>query len=443
VDAIGKGKLGVAEVGRRGDVEAAVTDEVHMAAVAELTPGAVRLHGAIANMPARTTAMFGAPVKAAGDLAHAAGFFVMDVRPMLDGAHPMLRELSHTFAGPLVVTMPTSSGLPFAMRVALSDPAKAKKIIQHCDVSLTMLGATVDKGVCRVASGVPLLGTIEAWVENTELRVGARTQQPGPAVPLGAFGDELAGGSWSFVMYGHGSVLGTPVHDQLLQAGGTVAGVGALQELGVAGRMDGTTFRLVLAARTIWANPPDIANQLEALIATPSASRASEVTAIVKRAPTSPFAHDQAAGPSGMLGATIFGGLVFGLVIPAVFDTLGKPAQAEATAQLRKLGTAAETHRRNKGSYPAGKADLNPATPCCTGPNQQCAAAAWTDPVWTALRFAIKRPTRFQYAYRSDGKTFTATAIGDLDCDGISVVYTLTGNADGTTTLTEPTPGSD
>lgn len=78
-----------------------------------------------------------------------------------------------------------------------------------------------------------------------------------------------------------------------------------------------------------------------------------------------------------------------------------------------------------------------------SGPRQNCPIVAWNDPVWRALGFAIDQPSQFQYAYRSDGKTFTATAIGDLDCDGISVVYTLTGNADGTTTLTEPTPGSD
>jgi hypothetical protein len=45
--------------------------------------------------------------------------------------------------------------------------------------------------------------------------------------------------------------------------------------------------------------------------------------------------------------------------------------------------------------------------------------------VWTRLDFQIDDPGYFQYAYESDGKTATATATGDLDCDGTSIVYTL------------------
>src|SRR6266478_1926075 len=55
----------------------------------------------------------------------------------------------------------------------------------------------------------------------------------------------------------------------------------------------------------------------------------------------------------------------------------------------------------------------------------------WTsDPVWTALEFQIDEPNLFHYSYESDGKTFKATAVGDLDCDGKPSTYTLDGKSE-------------
>jgi hypothetical protein len=68
------------------------------------------------------------------------------------------------------------------------------------------------------------------------------------------------------------------------------------------------------------------------------------------------------------------------------------------------------------------------------------------DPVWQALDFSIEEPHRFRYTYESDGKTATATAIGDLDCDGTAITYTLSATApDGTPTvqITEPPANAD
>lgn len=39
-------------------------------------------------------------------------------------------------------------------------------------------------------------------------------------------------------------------------------------------------------------------------------------------------------------------------------------------------------------------------------------------PAVAALEFQTDQPHFFQYSYRSDSKTFTATAVGDIDCDG-------------------------
>ena len=94
------------------------------------------------------------------------------------------------------------------------------------------------------------------------------------------------------------------------------------------------------------------------------------------------------------------------------------------------------------------EAPLTPAKSCCGQPNNRCAVAtnAWTSsPVWQALDFLIDEPNLFQYSYKRDGKTVEATAVGDLDCDGTFITYTLhvdalNGNPSGM--LTKPPPNS-
>jgi hypothetical protein len=67
-------------------------------------------------------------------------------------------------------------------------------------------------------------------------------------------------------------------------------------------------------------------------------------------------------------------------------------------------------------------------------------------PVWHALDFEIDQPSLFRYSYESNGKTFTAKAVGDLDCDGIEITYELNGEVSGghpTYRLTEPSLDAD
>ncbi len=108
---------------------------------------------------------------------------------------------------------------------------------------------------------------------------------------------------------------------------------------------------------------------------------------------------------------------------------------AEAKLQLNRIGKAAKVAFIEKAAYPVGKIGPTPATACCQQPGKQCApvAADWADPVWQALELQIDVPFRFQYSYESDGKTFTATAVGDLACDGRLTTHTATGTvtADG------------
>jgi hypothetical protein len=85
-------------------------------------------------------------------------------------------------------------------------------------------------------------------------------------------------------------------------------------------------------------------------------------------------------------------------------------------------------------AFTTGKAKTLPAgDTCCKGEKGKCAVTTeWaTDPVWKALEFSIDEPTLYRYTYEStDGKSFTATAVGDTDCDGQNATFTLTGKLD-------------
>lgn len=124
------------------------------------------------------------------------------------------------------------------------------------------------------------------------------------------------------------------------------------------------------------------------------------------------------------------------------------PRKNEAELQLNKIGKNLKTYYIVNAAFPQGAAKQLPAKSCCGQPNNRCAATQdWlSDPVWQALDFSIDEDSLFQYSYTSDGKTFHAEAIGDLDCDGISITYKLDGDAlDGKprVTLTPPPPNSD
>jgi len=101
---------------------------------------------------------------------------------------------------------------------------------------------------------------------------------------------------------------------------------------------------------------------------------------------------------------------------------------AEAQVQLNRLSKSLKTAWNTTAAFPAGRAGPTPATPCCKNADGRCpATAAWSsDRIWSELDFEVLDVGHFQFAYESDGKTATATAIADLDCDGTPIRYTLT-----------------
>jgi hypothetical protein len=154
--------------------------------------------------------------------------------------------------------------------------------------------------------------------------------------------------------------------------------------------------------------------------------------------------------------ATAIVGLVIGVVmilavvaIPAFLSYTHKSKSSEATTMLNRLGRHAKMAYGETTEFPKGKVGPTPAGTCCGQPNAKCptSPADWNDPVWQELEFSIDEPTIYQFSYESDGRSFTATATGDADCDGELATYTLTGTIDASgnpaVTLTKPPPGQN
>ncbi len=144
-------------------------------------------------------------------------------------------------------------------------------------------------------------------------------------------------------------------------------------------------------------------------------------------------------------------------------DYQAKGKVTEAGSALDQIGKGAKRAYGETGAFPIGSSKLLPANNansdvgagCCGGKsdgqkiNNKCPASKdWaSDPVWSALGFSIDDASAYRYQYDSkDGKTFTATAVGDADCDGQPATFTLTGKLDAagnpTTELTKPPAGT-
>lgn len=129
------------------------------------------------------------------------------------------------------------------------------------------------------------------------------------------------------------------------------------------------------------------------------------------------------------------------------FDDYAKKSKAsEASVMLNKIAKSAKRAFIENNSFPTANGALLPALPagsksCCGGKggskaspgttvNNKCPAdpeAFAKDPGWTALEFSVDEASNYQYSYVGGAKSFTAYAIGDLDCDGESATWKLEG----------------
>ncbi len=457
---LGKGNLRdrLAKLGTRGDIESigiglpGPTSPIDYTAAVQLAPGAVAVRVAVTGLPPQA-AMFlakgGKPVTR-GD--HAAGFALIDFRGASALWPPPAQMFAKTLAGPLSIAIPNDSTVEG--QLPLSDLTPWRQLMAKCASIPAPPGIQIKAAgdACEVSfSGK----TAKFWLGDSALRFAIEGgSSAGPV--MSTFGAELARTDSTVALWGRGTLLGMPeVPHEIVAVIPPQFLVGMrlfalLDEAGLAVRMDGDTLRGVLAVRTAWANPPEVVAKIVAIKPEDllGGRTAEAAKAIAAAAPGSPFAADLRAGYGGMMLPVGLLGAMSAVAIPAFMDYMKKSKKTEAALELNKLAKHIKMTWAEKAALPVGSV-LTPTAPCCQGPQAKCPADpdAWAkSPIWSALEFSIDHPALYQYGYHSDGKTFTAIAVGDLDCDGTAVTYELHGevvNGNIETQLTEPPPGAD
>jgi prepilin-type N-terminal cleavage/methylation domain-containing protein len=142
-------------------------------------------------------------------------------------------------------------------------------------------------------------------------------------------------------------------------------------------------------------------------------------------------------------------GILAAVAIPMFWEAATKAKKSEAYVQLEKLKKGAIGEYTSNSSFPQVPAATTPTQSCClqdAGGKKKCNVVDtdWATPEWRALEFSLTEPFYFQYKYDAvnSGAGFTATAVGDTDCDQTTVTFTLKGETTSGTpkiTLTEPT----
>jgi len=225
---------------------------------------------------------------------------------------------------------------------------------------------------------------------------------------------------WSFAFWGRGTMFNTtgvaPASEALSPpAARAIHLMALLDELGAgfAFERDGVRFRVY--ARTVFANAPELAQQL-ATIDGDQIARGSAIApakALADGAPNSPFATDFAAGQGGLMIPAALAGIAAAVALPRIAELLEEPAPPPEPpkpmdeAQLAKLLVTAYEQE----AIPRWRAD-HPNAPCPT-----------LDDIAKYLHVAPDIPTTTdpwgnRLVVHCDGKSITVGSIGQDGHEG-------------------------
>ena len=118
-------------------------------------------------------------------------------------------------------------------------------------------------------------------------------------------------------------------------------------------------------------------------------------------------------------------GLLASVAIPAFLEYMRSGKASEAQIALNRLGKSARVRYVQASTYPVGAEGPVPGTSPCGLPGSTFTAGYFTSQrasggIFEDLEFTVEEAFRYRYSWDSaDGSTFTALAIGDVDCDGI------------------------
>jgi type IV pilus assembly protein PilA len=142
-------------------------------------------------------------------------------------------------------------------------------------------------------------------------------------------------------------------------------------------------------------------------------------------------------------------GILAAVAIPAFMDYMKKSKKTEASLQLNKIAKNNKTYFIANANFVTTDGVIEPgaAGGACSATGGKFPTVDWSSLAgWKDLDFQIDEPNLFSYVYTSGTTTASADAIGDLDCDGKTITYSLfmtalNGNPAGV--ITEPPPNSD
>jgi type IV pilus assembly protein PilA len=141
-------------------------------------------------------------------------------------------------------------------------------------------------------------------------------------------------------------------------------------------------------------------------------------------------------------------GILAAVAIPAFMRYVAKSKTTEAVQSLRRLYEGSRSYYMDIGTqqgtagqialqFPATEV-ITPATSCCANAGHKCPPnpTVWDSNTWNALHFDLPDPHYYRYEYVSSGTetdaTFTARAVGDLDCDTVLSTFEMTAHATST-----------
>ena len=343
---LGKGQLRPAldAAGARGDIEAVLVQPWKVAAVVQFASGEVTVRGTVQGVPEKVTELVGAAVRPSFDPTRTTGYLQVDPRPFASRVPPVplvagvtLADLARSIGGPLTVTF--GNRMSGTVTLPLSDPKPAETVIAHCTElpMAAVLGVTHGPHGCHMPiPGQP--ATLDISVAGNQLQITLGTTAHPTTVTPTAFEQALAAETWSFAMWGRGTVLAPleiapPVPlDKLSGTEKTSLQVlSMINEMGLAVRLDGNEAHFLAGLRTAWSNPDDVMTKLAAVdMAAALRDRTGAAgRQIASSAPDSPFAHDYQAGASGLFVPAAIIGAMAAAAIPAFLSYETKAEMVE------------------------------------------------------------------------------------------------------------------
>lgn len=295
-----------------------------IAAAIQLARGAVTLRGTLLHPPAQLDAVFARTGTVKLDPTRTSGFAIVDLPAWLPNSQEpivpdvTLERVLAALAGPMVAVVPAGVHT-MNVEQPVTDPALLRTVVERCGElpDPETIEAKYEGGVCHFKAPSWELA-LDTWMDGNTLRMGAKTNPPQPKpVPMTPLGAELARGTWSLAFWGRGTMLAGPPKpgvepvDVAAESALAIRVMSLLTEIGFGVRKDGGRLHVVAAVRTLFSNPDPVLAKLFAITANDiAATRTAALAApIATSSPHAPFAHDFAAGHTGLLLPTALAGV--------------------------------------------------------------------------------------------------------------------------------------